>query len=744
MKRLFVIALLLTFHFALPTSLSAQAVPPAPTITWNYNCAPLGTTYYNNTGNDFTISWPTGQNVTSVEINNDDSELPWVMSKTISPGTTSTSALQGFTGSNPDNRLNKNYYYVVYLYNGLSRGPKTVLTFPQFCKPSVTWNETCLRHDIYSDSEATISWPSNQPAGKVEIYYEYSDGENPVTWSTYKNISSGTSTQAPAGFSPYSQLSRNNPYPYRVSLWDGATSSQSVNFTPPARCVPVCHPENIAMAASPNPAIPDTNIHFTVTGDFSNIAGESSDMGFISGSGGAYSCTGSGRDFTCTARSLYGNTGTYTWTRSWNACEEGNDCSVTAPCSKSLDYVIDYPPRPDTPAVYRNPENLTGIPLGQAIHNDLYYNDSELTIVRPGIHNPREWIYIGNNGVWDPITASYPDAFWIYKDVTTEISAPAPVGFGSLGAGKDYQAFVCNDSVNPQNPDPKKCSGKTSFFCIPNDAGQSCNPSYIPPSLPPATPTPVPECQASGMTPGKNVRSDSFLSAKNEAENANNRFSTSGKCVIGKPAGIPRFSLTSYEEMKSLYFDQAKLDTRADVISRISETATQSSLFPATSDLADTGKDKIYEVKGNFTVDSDMSVSKAAVLFINGNLEIESDLTDDEVGSGLVFLVSGDAHIKDTVKTVNAFIITWGQFCSAWTGGPACDPVGDNINPAKPLTVKGSIIALNPQQEPKFVRSLDWTNNWFSPAEKLIYQPKYLSLLKNIFARDLTVWSELE
>ena len=90
-------------------------------------------------------------------------------------------------------------------------------------------------------------------------------------------------------------------------------------------------------------------------------------------------------------------------------------------------------------------------------------------------------------------------------------------------------------------------------------------------------------------------------------------------------------------------------------------------------------------------------------------------------------------------KSINAFFISYGQFCSAWNGS-ACATPGTVNNQ---LTINGSVIDLSSSTPPKFVRT-NGNNDPNNPAEVINYQPKYLVILKNIFSRSMTYWKEIQ
>lgn len=216
-------------------------------------------------------------------------------------------------------------------------------------------------------------------------------------------------------------------------------------------------------------------------------------------------------------------------------------------------------------------------------------------------------------------------------------------------------------------------------------------------------------------------------------------FSTPDKCVIGNKAAVPQYSIPNFAEVKSLYFDQLKINpdprqkplpgnqTQTDF-----KTPIDLTIDPLTGDAGP----KLYDITGDFTIGSggDIKVQRTGVILVEGNLNINTNLTQDTNTTGLVFIVKGDVNIKDTVNQVNAYIVTFGTFCSAYSSGNCSAQ-----SPAGQLIINGSVISLS-GTPPKFVRT---NGDNSQPAEKVNFDPKYLALLKDIFARTLQIWSEV-
>lgn len=177
---------------------------------------------------------------------------------------------------------------------------------------------------------------------------------------------------------------------------------------------------------------------------------------------------------------------------------------------------------------------------------------------------------------------------------------------------------------------------------------------------------------------------------------------------------------------------------------------------------------KLFHVTGDLKIDSDISVNETGVIFVDGNLFINTNLlaypsgkTAPDPKKGIVFIVKGTIYIDRRVDTVNAFLISHGKdtgnadilpFCSAWDDGtfpapthtPACLDFSetDKIN-RKQLTINGSVISLHPTIKPSFVRRYAIPAGT-AEAEKIIYDPKYLTIMKDIFSRDLKIWREIQ
>ncbi|MBI4037219.1 hypothetical protein HY385_02245 [Candidatus Daviesbacteria bacterium] len=224
-----------------------------------------------------------------------------------------------------------------------------------------------------------------------------------------------------------------------------------------------------------------------------------------------------------------------------------------------------------------------------------------------------------------------------------------------------------------------------------------------------------------------------LLTAEDETQ-APNRFATTDKCIIGSKAAVPQFSIPTFDEMKSLYFDQSKLTSKIT----IPGPATQGTLQAQFG----SGGQKLFFVDGDLNIDGNLFPSFKAgdvvAIFVKGNLSLGSNINYTFGNSGILFIVGQDIKILNTVTAVNAFMATHGQFCSSWDNSSNSCQTSN-----QPLTINGSVVSLSADsaKKPQFVRSL--VNN-SQPAETINYQPKYLVILKGLIARDLSVWNEVQ
>ena len=148
---------------------------------------------------------------------------------------------------------------------------------------------------------------------------------------------------------------------------------------------------------------------------------------------------------------------------------------------------------------------------------------------------------------------------------------------------------------------------------------------------------------------------------------------------------------------------------------------------------------------GNLTVNGDLTAGSSvlAVIFVEGNLTINNNITyaDNDYSSGLVLVVNGNVDINPAVNQINAFIIANGD---VYTAGSGCTK--SNVLTASPLVIKGSLtslkaVALSAPPPIKFCRKL--ADNKTTPAEQVIFDPKFLVIFKNSFGQAISQTTEI-
>ena len=211
-------------------------------------------------------------------------------------------------------------------------------------------------------------------------------------------------------------------------------------------------------------------------------------------------------------------------------------------------------------------------------------------------------------------------------------------------------------------------------------------------------------------------------------------------CIASSSASISQLqSIKSYADIKSIYLDQAKLPAGINIVRFTPGDKTE-------NDINLNSNDTIYHIQGDLNLSGDITGTKIGVIFIDGNLTINPINKTFNYGtstSGIIFIVQGEIRIGYEVTQVNAFMVTFGPFCSAYFGG--CSEIQ-----TQQLIINGSVVALDGADtsedgdtigETRFVRYLQ--NNSTQEAERINFDPKYLVVLRTIFARDSLIWSEI-
>ena len=211
----------------------------------------------------------------------------------------------------------------------------------------------------------------------------------------------------------------------------------------------------------------------------------------------------------------------------------------------------------------------------------------------------------------------------------------------------------------------------------------------------------------------------------------------SGVCAADPKAGFVEFAIPSYDKLFNDFYNKASSVSTNYTKNKINKSAINTDL--------DFGSNKIYWITGNLDINSNFNGDKIGVIFVDGNLNIRANYTRANTeNSGTVFIVRGDVNINrdSSVTTIEAVIISNGVICTAFdftTGSCSSSLVITN-----PLLINGSLISINkdPNKKIRFKRSL--INNNAVAAEKIVHQPKYLVILRDILSEPLQRWTEIQ
>ncbi|OGE19783.1 hypothetical protein A2871_02250 [Candidatus Daviesbacteria bacterium RIFCSPHIGHO2_01_FULL_41_23] len=235
------------------------------------------------------------------------------------------------------------------------------------------------------------------------------------------------------------------------------------------------------------------------------------------------------------------------------------------------------------------------------------------------------------------------------------------------------------------------------------------------------------------------------------------KFSTSGKCVEDPKTAFNPYTakLTSYQELKSRYFDQVRASTSINKIfygNTTGEGWLNGCLTGADCDdeteanQDNSAKQLLIYITGNLGFNGPLSAplaspnAKTALIFVDGNLTLDTNSTNqytyDSANAGLVLIVKGDVIIAPSITRIDAVIIAGG---AVYTAGADC--AKSSITGVSPLTVNGTLVSLNSGRKIVFCRTLGTNNN--NPAEIIVQQPKYLVLLRNMLSETAQRWTEL-
>ncbi|HBQ50748.1 TPA: hypothetical protein DD690_02075 [Candidatus Daviesbacteria bacterium] len=323
------------------------------------------------------------------------------------------------------------------------------------------------------------------------------------------------------------------------------------------------------------------------------------------------------------------------------------------------------------------------------------------------IATAKDWIGFFPVGATDGKTNTVNGNSWVYTNSCTKTAGADPKLTNLTG---------CSFALNPI-----PTTGNYEFRIYAND--QETDGALIAKSntisSTAASPTPGPAVNCPTQTAYPRVQ-DGLITTPLISDNFGN---STANCVLGSPAPFAPFKIPTYDDLKSLYYDQSKAGKK-NLPSNSALTSNQ---------LED---QKVHYTDGSLEINNQLSYAVTAVVFVKDSFSIKKSITGSP-GAGLVFVVGGNVNIDTNVSQIDAVIISQGII---YTAGSGCST---NAVPASALTINGSLISLNTIDNVpiKFCRTLDSSN---SPAEIIINQPKYLVILRNILSDTYQKWSEIQ
>lgn len=301
---------------------------------------------------------------------------------------------------------------------------------------------------------------------------------------------------------------------------------------------------------------------------------------------------------------------------------------------------------------------------------------------------------------------------WVYANSCSRTAGAAPALSNTAG---------CNNLV----PNPLPVSGTYEFRLYANDQG---NPDALIAKSNAMTVAAAPGPGGGNPCPiqATNPRViNGLISAPDAGSNFGN---SSATCVTGSPATFAPFKILGYNDLKSIYFTQSKASKPAPNPNTANTlgAVTDGNIYNYTSATGvSTG-----------AVGTPYSYTGTAVVFINGSLSINGNITGT-ADKGLVLVTGGDINIDAGVTQINAILISGGYI---YTKGAGCI-----LSPApgtdSRLVINGSLVNLNSSSPIRFCRRLADNSQ---AAELINNEPKYLVILRNLYADTLQKWSEIQ
>ncbi len=239
------------------------------------------------------------------------------------------------------------------------------------------------------------------------------------------------------------------------------------------------------------------------------------------------------------------------------------------------------------------------------------------------------------------------------------------------------------------------------------------------------------QAQASGNCSTSINRSNGLVATPN----ITGSFGTSaGVCVIDPAASFVPYKIPTYDELKSLYFDQVAPNPPTVDKNTINGNSDGNAMnFTG-------NKYHLFYITGNLSLTQSINGDDSGIIFVGGNLNLgpvpSGQFVQGNGTHGIIFVVQGDINIDVDVIRIDASLIGNGNI---YTAGANCAVTSVLTN--NPLIINGSLIEINSVKAIKFCRNL--RDNTKGAAEQVNYQPKYLYIMKDMLSEKIQRWSEV-
>lgn len=259
----------------------------------------------------------------------------------------------------------------------------------------------------------------------------------------------------------------------------------------------------------------------------------------------------------------------------------------------------------------------------------------------------------------------------------------------------------------------------------------------------------------------RNTKADSLISSGDTANGIVGLGNPGGVCIVNNAAGFSQTDIPSFADFKQLFYllpkslpNTVATKPKFNYPAEIARDTTEADFNNTGGETAANGGNTVYSVHGNTTIGSGMTLqpSSTVVIFIDGNLNINADIkqqVNNNKAVGIVFVVNGVVNVASSVVQIDAAILAYGDaapatgysICTSLESGGNCPQSAAAVVPnTQKLIVNGLLASLDPAEPIRFRRNLQ---NNTEAAEQVLYDPRYLVLLKDVFSQAKKIESEV-